>query len=316
MPNVVDSSASIGATSSTAGSPSGTPLLMNAEIAGSARANAWNLRGGRDRTRLVKRGTRQTGNTPVVGHVEQRPRIMPMPEEPPGISRRASDKNKPPNHYEIYRDADGQILGHTVRLGEHGFQVRRNGTSEWFTVHADAPHTSAMWWLDRDPRFTIEGGFLVGSLKGEEPYISSPDELPDTRGDSYHEGSGEQVKVNKYERSSKARKECLKQKGYRCAVCELSLEERYGSLGHEYINVHHLVELSTVGPDYKVNPKTDLIPICPNCHSMIHRPGPGKALTPEELKQQLRPAESRQNARGRGHLWLKSDASGGDLGAP
>jgi hypothetical protein len=79
--------------------------------------------------------------------------------------------------------------------------------------------------------------------------------------------------------------------GYCCAACGFSFEERYGSLGHEYIHVHHVVELSTVGPGYKVNPKKDLRPICPNCHAMIHRPGPGQALTIDELKEQLRPTK-------------------------
>jgi 5-methylcytosine-specific restriction endonuclease McrA len=112
---------------------------------------------------------------------------------------------------------------------------------------------------------------------------------------SYPEGAGKQVVVNKYERDPKARKGCLKHHGYNCAVCGFSFEGRYGLLGREYIHVHHLVELSMVGSGYEVNPKKDLIPICPNCHAMIHRSGPGRALTPEELKQQLRPAEGLLN---------------------
>jgi predicted HNH restriction endonuclease len=134
---------------------------------------------------------------------------MPMPQEPPGISRRALDKHKPPSSYEIYRDADSKIIGHTHRIGKHGFRVRRLGTGKWFTVQANAPHTSAMWWLDRDPRFSVEGESIVGSLQEAEPSIRPPDELPDSNGDGYPEGASKSVKVNRYERDPKARKECL-----------------------------------------------------------------------------------------------------------
>jgi predicted HNH restriction endonuclease len=240
----------------------------------------------------VSREGRADRNTcKVADRTERETGTMPMPQEPRGVSRRALDKHKPPSSYEIYRDADGQILGRTRRVGKHGFQVRRHGTDKWFTVRADAPHTSAMWWLDRDPKFSVEDKFIVGSLQEAEPSVRSPDELPDSNGDGYPEGAREQVKVNKYERDPKARKECLKYWGYCCAACGFSFEERYGSLGYEYIHVHHMVELSTVGPGYKVNPKKDLIPICPNCHAMIHRPGLGQALTIDELKQQLRPTK-------------------------
>lgn len=214
---------------------------------------------------------------------------MPTPHGPKGVSRHALDEHKPPLGFEIRRDADEQILGETLRVGEHGFKVRRQGTDEWFAAPANAPHTSAMYWLDRDPRFTVKDDSIVGSLQESVPFPHSPDEVPNN-GDDYPEGARKQVMVNKYERDPKARKECLKYWGYCCAACGFSFEERYGSRGREYIHVHHKVPLSTVGPDYKINPKKDLIPICPNCHAMIHR-GPGQALTIEELKQQLRPTQ-------------------------
>ena len=36
-----------------------------------------------------------------------------------------------------------------------------------------------------------------------------------------------------------------------------------------------------MGPDYCVNPELDLIPVCPNCHAMLHRNDP--PFTPDEL---------------------------------
>jgi 5-methylcytosine-specific restriction enzyme A len=54
-------------------------------------------------------------------------------------------------------------------------------------------------------------------------------------------------------------------------VCEFSFEDCYGPLGRNYIHVHHTLELSKVPSGYRVNPVTDLLPLCPNCHAMIHR---------------------------------------------
>jgi 5-methylcytosine-specific restriction enzyme A len=120
----------------------------------------------------------------------------------------------------------------------------------------------------------------------DQKLFRSPDEPMDASPTLYPEGALSQVQVNHYERDPKARKACLDSLGYLCAVCEFSFEEHYGPLGRGYIHVHHTIELSKAPPGYKVNPLEDLVPICPNCHAMIHR-GTGKALTIDQLKDQL-----------------------------
>ena len=40
--------------------------------------------------------------------------------------------------------------------------------------------------------------------------------------------------------------------------------------------------ISTIGKEYLVYPKTDLVPVCPNCHSMLHKRKP--AYSVQELK--------------------------------
>jgi 5-methylcytosine-specific restriction protein A len=115
----------------------------------------------------------------------------------------------------------------------------------------------------------------------------SPDEPRGTDDQAFPEGTLSRVEVNRYERDPRARKACLDHHGYRCAVCQFSFEERYGPLGRNYIHVHHTLELSKVPPGYRVDPVTDLVPLCPNCHAMTHR-GTGPALTVDELKQRLR----------------------------
>eukprot|EP00831_Metopus_contortus_P002144 TRINITY_DN10799_c0_g1_i10.p1 TRINITY_DN10799_c0_g1~~TRINITY_DN10799_c0_g1_i10.p1 ORF type:complete len:412 (+),score=54.41 TRINITY_DN10799_c0_g1_i10:227-1462(+) len=96
------------------------------------------------------------------------------------------------------------------------------------------------------------------------------------------EGKMITVQVNKYERSPKARKKCLKYYGYKCCVCGFDLEEYYGSIGKEIIEVHHKKALHEIKENYVVNPIKDLIPVCSNCHTIIHSRNPKFEI--EELK--------------------------------
>lgn len=91
----------------------------------------------------------------------------------------------------------------------------------------------------------------------------------------------------KYERDKEARKKCLEHYGYRCQVCGIDMEEKYGMYGRNFIEVHHIVPISKQGGAYKLNPIMDLRPLCPNCHAMIHRTGKqesGEIMTVDEFK--------------------------------
>ena len=63
--------------------------------------------------------------------------------------------------------------------------------------------------------------------------------------------------------------------GYVCQVCDFNFEMVYGTLGHEYIEAHHLTPISTLPLDQPVqlSPKDDFRVVCANCHRMIHRKG-------------------------------------------
>lgn len=87
------------------------------------------------------------------------------------------------------------------------------------------------------------------------------------------EGCKKTITVNSYERNPKARSECIKHYGVGCTVCGFNFEDFYGERGKDFIHVHHLVPVSDVGDEYEVNPISDLRPVCPNCHAMLHRKG-------------------------------------------
>lgn len=107
-----------------------------------------------------------------------------------------------------------------------------------------------------------------------------PEVLPDLN--SYSEGAVRSILVNAYERDTKARAACLAKHGRRCAVCAISFEEQYGEIGKGFIHVHHKKPLAAIRCEYKINPKIDLVPVCPNCHAMLHSSNPPLAV--ETLK--------------------------------
>jgi 5-methylcytosine-specific restriction enzyme A len=98
-----------------------------------------------------------------------------------------------------------------------------------------------------------------------------------------YEGLKKTIVVNKYERSSMARGRCIDFHGCICKVCGFDFEKVYGEVGRGFIHVHHISPLHSIGSEYKVNFQTDLIPVCPNCHAMLHRGIDGEYLTIEQL---------------------------------
>lgn len=103
--------------------------------------------------------------------------------------------------------------------------------------------------------------------------------------ESYIEGGTKSISVNAYERDPRARQKCLDIYGFNCAVCDMSFQKTYGEIGASYIHVHHLVPLAGRGEKYEIKPETDLRPVCPNCHAMLHKNDPPYSI--EELKEIL-----------------------------
>lgn len=104
------------------------------------------------------------------------------------------------------------------------------------------------------------------------------------------EGAPRLVEQTRYERDAALRAACLALQGTRCRICGMTFEGVYGAEAAGFIHVHHLEPLGTVGEAHWVDPATDLIPVCPNCHGVIHLRTP--AFTPDEVKAMLAPSKS------------------------
>ncbi|WP_409574836.1 HNH endonuclease [Thiobacillus sp.] len=53
-------------------------------------------------------------------------------------------------------------------------------------------------------------------------------------------------------------------------MCGFSFADTYGRHAETYIQVHHLVPLASIGQEYRIDPIKDLLPVCANCHAVIH----------------------------------------------
>jgi 5-methylcytosine-specific restriction enzyme A len=101
--------------------------------------------------------------------------------------------------------------------------------------------------------------------------------------DGDEEGLAMQATIHRRERSRRNRLLCLMIHGHRCVACGVVPADKYGHAG-TIIQVHHLQPLMLCEMSRIYDPRTDLVPLCPNCHAAIHtrRPIP---YSIEELKE-------------------------------
>ena len=120
-------------------------------------------------------------------------------------------------------------------------------------------------------------GMTLALLPLEE--IKGPTAAGEVEGGQYMD------RVKRYERSRINRAACIEVNGDSCKICGFNFGKIYGEYGEGFIHVHHITPVAQVNESYSPNPATDLIPVCPNCHSMLHLRK--EVLLPEGLKNIL-----------------------------
>lgn len=74
------------------------------------------------------------------------------------------------------------------------------------------------------------------------------------------------------ERNRSLIKKVKKAKGYVCETCKFDFKSKYGALGDDFIEAHHLTPVSQLkGKVLKLDAVKDFAVLCSNCHRMIHR---------------------------------------------
>lgn len=105
------------------------------------------------------------------------------------------------------------------------------------------------------------------------PVINTAAGVPWIRVAAMSEGAVQQVLTTRQERNRKARLACLEHHGCSCRGCGFDFGRFYGPDAEGMIEVHHLHPLSRTKKSRKVDPVKDLIPLCSNCHRVVHMPG-------------------------------------------
>ncbi len=133
---------------------------------------------------------------------------------------------------------------------------------------------STNYWRDgvRSIDESVYGRILAqSSLSPANSLPQHADQVQEEALESWHEGSRSLRYVTVYERDKRYRRQAIEIHGYRCAVCELSMGDLYGNAGEGLIHIHHVVPVSTYAQPKTIDPEKDLVPVCPNCHAVIHR---------------------------------------------
>ena len=155
---------------------------------------------------------------------------------------------------------------------------------DWFSAEITKQSNVAIPWANKYIRKRVK-------VKKREiwEYSLAEDILPNEISEDFDysliEGAIKKVTTNAYERNPKARAECIKIYGVACVCCGFNFQKKYGDIGQDFIHVHHVRLLSEIRKEYRVNPKEDLRPVCPNCHAMIHRKVPPFSV--EEIKKMI-----------------------------
>lgn len=151
---------------------------------------------------------------------------------------------------------DGQTLGRTDYL---------------ITNHVSAGNEIILFYRMKkdefpDYSFKYEGPFKYSSHSGTQPthftltrenqieeLIEQDLEFFQSEEERF-EGEKKERLSNYYERNPKIRADEIKVHGTTCSVCGFNFKERYGELGEGYIEVHHLIPISSLSEKRKVDP--------------------------------------------------------------
>ena len=102
----------------------------------------------------------------------------------------------------------------------------------------------------------------------------------------FDEEGAEKLELSRrYERSRANRAVAIELHGTNCTVCGFSFSSFYGNLAKGYVEIHHLTPVSSMDGPRVVDPRTELVPLCANCHRAAHRRWP--PFSPDELRREV-----------------------------
>ncbi|MBA3449529.1 MAG: restriction endonuclease [Pseudaminobacter sp.] len=109
------------------------------------------------------------------------------------------------------------------------------------------------------------------------------------------EGRRRRIVSIRIERNRRLRAKALALHGSACFACNVELSEIYGEVAQGYIHIHHLRPVAALTGPTLVDPRTDLAPLCPNCHAIAHLGGAFRSIP--ELRELITAAKAQTAVR-------------------
>jgi 5-methylcytosine-specific restriction protein A len=229
--------------------------------------------------------------------------------DPSEISQRSTDYAQSSSHFVLFLTLDTTLTSWKILPGYDDHSLM---SLEWFgrpNAHSAQlifkdlfhgplePLVFLKWNLDST--FLFLGSPVISEFKdavvGPEgrPTIRVIFDFPESvpiegapgwreRAISAFEGRKRRGLESRAERSPKLRKACIAHYGPTCQICGFNFAAKYGPIGRNFCHVHHLKELAELSEEVLVDAVSDLLPVCANCHAMLHVRFP--AFLPEELR--------------------------------
>lgn len=143
----------------------------------------------------------------------------------------------------------------------------------------------------------VPGEYEVPDDEENQPSkVSDNEYLPKKQTTIFTEGEDDgTITMEHRKRNMELRQACIeifkKKHGGRivCECCGFDFREAY-DISDEYIEVHHRFPFAHTDGEHPVDAEKDLVPLCANCHRMIHHGmgGRGKCMSLEDLIQKYR----------------------------
>ena len=185
-------------------------------------------------------------------------------------------------------------------LEEYRKKIKTHPVLKNIDINSDPRYTDVIRWyilyikhsLEDDIPILIEGEQEgIGTTKGSESTPRKQVTISTIFSEGeYGETDGQDKEFRR--RNMELRKACIEyfkqiHDGHIiCECCGFDYTKAY-KIDDEYIEIHHRFPFAHTDGEHLVNAATDLVPLCANCHRMIHhgQGSKGNCMSVEELKQ-------------------------------
>lgn len=160
---------------------------------------------------------------------------------------------------------DGKIINHTnsgleliVFYREHKYQYK-GSAFRYEGIFRYVSHTGS-----NPTHFVLKRVLDLDSMAAEDVKGYDVEQFIEV-------GLREKRYVNYFERNPQIRAAVIRAHGTKCMACGFDFERTYGERGRGYIEAHHIVPVSQLDGETIIDPVTDMVVLCANCHRMVHR---------------------------------------------